>query len=162
MAGKSAASSSCAMCSQDGSTARGGAGTPPQTAASIAQHRLSGPRANMDGERWGQRPTQPDGVTSLQSPFFAPADADGNDAAAALVAAFECLKDTDKARDSATLADLLHSLGVKLPADLAHVDDAAALNTLRSCSSRRLRISSPSLFFMRSRCGASAPMPCTR
>jgi hypothetical protein len=77
--------------------------------------------ANEDGvliRKRSRTPVQP----------AAPADADGSDAAAALVAAFECLQDADKARDSAALADVLHSLGVKCAADLAHVDDAAALS----------------------------------
>ena len=69
------------------------------------------------------QPTSPS-VFQLQSPL--PRDDDGSDDSAALTSAFELLQDADKARDSAALADLLHSLGVKCAADLAHVDDAAA------------------------------------
>ena len=58
----------------------------------------------------------------LQSSVFLTDDA--GDAAAALVSAFECVQDADKARDSVALAGLLHSLGVTCSADLAHLDDA--------------------------------------
>ncbi len=69
------------------------------------------------------QPSSPS-VLQLQQPLLS-VDND-SDATAALSSAFECLRDADKARDSAALADLLHSLGVKCAADLAHVDDAAA------------------------------------
>jgi hypothetical protein len=51
-----------------------------------------------------------------------------DDAAAALVAAYECLRDTNKAREGAALATLLESLGVTSASDLAFVDDAATLS----------------------------------
>jgi hypothetical protein len=46
----------------------------------------------------------------------------------ALSAAFECLRDTNKARDSAALADLLLGLGVACDADLAYVGDVDCLS----------------------------------
>jgi hypothetical protein len=63
-------------------------------------------------------------LLQLQSPL--PYSDDGSDATAALACAFELLQDAHKARDIAALADVLHSLGVKCAADLAHIDDAAA------------------------------------
>ncbi len=68
------------------------------------------------------QPSSPS-VLPLQSPL--PLDDDG-DATAALATAFECLQDVDRTHDSAALADVLQSLGVKYDADLAHIDDAAA------------------------------------
>ena len=67
------------------------------------------------------------------SPLFAqaqsPRAAEDHDAlATALVAAFECLHDSNKARDGIALTDLLQSLGVTCAEDLAFVDDAATLN----------------------------------
>jgi hypothetical protein len=45
-----------------------------------------------------------------------------------LSAAFGCLQDASKSRDSGALAELLARLGVTSAADLAYVDDAATLS----------------------------------
>ncbi len=46
----------------------------------------------------------------------------------ALAVAFDCVQDTNKARDATALADLLQSLGVTCAEDLAFLDDATSLS----------------------------------
>jgi hypothetical protein len=66
-------------------------------------------------------------VTQVQSPAV-PACSDDNSSAEMLSAAFGCLQDASKSRDSGALAALLARLGVTSAADLAYVDDAATLS----------------------------------
>ena len=63
----------------------------------------------------------------MQSPAV-PACSDDNSSAEMLSAAFGCLQDASKSRDSGALAALLARLGVTSAADLAYVDDAATLS----------------------------------
>jgi hypothetical protein len=66
-------------------------------------------------------------ATQVQSPAV-PACSDDNSSAEMLSAAFGCLQDASKSRDSGALAALLARLGVTSAADLAYVDDAATLS----------------------------------
>jgi hypothetical protein len=52
----------------------------------------------------------------------------GDDSAAALADAFDCVQDATKVRDTAALADLLQSHGVTCAAHLTFVDDAATFS----------------------------------
>ncbi len=71
---------------------------------------------------------QPLSPSFLQAqPLRAAASVD-EETSAALATAFECLQDTSKTRDGLALADLLESLGVTCAADLAYIDDTAALS----------------------------------
>ena len=65
-------------------------------------------------------------LSQAQSPLACAGGDD--DSAAALAAAFECLQDANKARDSSALAALLQSLGVTCAADLAYIDDASKVS----------------------------------
>ncbi len=65
-------------------------------------------------------------LSQAQSPLACAGGDD--DSAAALAAAFECLQDANKARDSSALAALLQSLGVTRAADLAYIDDASKVS----------------------------------
>jgi hypothetical protein len=71
------------------------------------------------------QPARP-ALTQAMSPHVA--EGGEEELSEALSAAFECLRDANKARDSAALADLLLGLGVACDVDLAYVDDADCLS----------------------------------
>jgi hypothetical protein len=68
-------------------------------------------------------PSRPPASTHMQMSFN-----HDNHSAAALTAAFACLQDASKARDTAALEALLQSLGAACAADLAFINDADILN----------------------------------